>query len=323
MADASFSYARNVNPLTVAAAVAVGEIWQGPDGRAFAMSDDTAGSVGDSRNFTDTGKWVCTKTTSFVALKGGRAYWDHSANAVNYKKVNDRDFYIGRFWAAAASADDSCTVEANIDPRYDVDINLDPCLSTIVGTAAAGGFGYPVRLGGAHILELTTTNEAQKVDLLSVDGFSKSSNFVVEGAFRVLSNGAGSEPDFTIGCASGTHATDFQSVASFIAIHLDGNDVNINAESDDTSTNITPTDTTIDYTEGSSVSERVEFWIDGSNPEDVQIYINGSNVLPATTFTLAGSSDTLYLIAHLEKTSSASAYKIAVDWLRVRYKQQD
>lgn len=325
-ADASFSYARDVNSLTIAAAVAVGEIWQLPDGRAGAMYDNTAGVVGDSRKFTDTGKWVCVKTAGYKALKGGRAYWDHSANAISYRQESDRDFYVGRFVSDAASADISCTVEANIDPPYKVDLVRDAFASVLVGTpavSASAGFGYPVRLGGTHIFELNATNEAQKVDLLSVVGFAKTANFIVDGSFRVLNDGAGTAPDFTIGLGSGTDATDFQNVAEFVAIHLDGNAVDIFAESDDGTTDVPPTDTTINYTEGSALAQRVYFSIDGRDPNDVQIYVNGSLVLDATTFTLTAASATLFLIIHLEKTAAADVYKIAVDELNVRIMEQD
>jgi 16S rRNA G966 N2-methylase RsmD len=54
-------------------------------------------------------------------LDGGRAYWDHSANAVTFEKVNDRDFYVGRVVGDATSASTTCNVNFNIDPPYDMD----------------------------------------------------------------------------------------------------------------------------------------------------------------------------------------------------------
>jgi hypothetical protein len=297
------------------------ECWQTPTGKAGVY--DTAGSVSSGNYFdmrTD-GTWTFVKTAGFVALKGNRAYWDHSANAVNYKRVNDRDFYIGRFAEDASSAATSCVVELNEDPPYDLDIANDPCLSVLVGTPAAGGFGYPVRRGGCFILELTATSEAQKVDLLTRDGFDLTSNEIVEFAFLIENDGSNATQDFTIGVASGTHASDFQSITSFVAVSTVGASTNINAQSDDNSTDVAPTDTTLDYTEGTAVAQRVEGWLDFRDPASVKIYINGAAALTGTTFT-AGTSGTHFLIAHLEKTSGTDVYKVAVEWLRSHRSEQ-
>jgi hypothetical protein len=113
------------------------------------------------------------KTTSMVFLDGGPVYWDHSANKCHFKKVSDRDFFIGTaygdFLTAGAT---TMKVNLNVQPRFDIDLARDGFQSVLVGTAAAGGFGYPVNLGGSLMFELTATNEAQKVDALSVDGFA-------------------------------------------------------------------------------------------------------------------------------------------------------
>lgn len=305
-----------------AATIAPGEVQQVPDGRAGWLSRTTAIETGLSATLTAEPNTVSmTKATGFVALAGGRAYWDFSANNVTYRKVNDRDYYLGRFAADAESAATTCDVTLNIDPAYDIDLCRDAFNTVLVGTPAVGGFGYPVRLGGAHVLELDATNEAQKVDLISVDGFAVAANAIIEGAFRVLSDGSGADVDVSIGSASGTHASDFQAVAEFVALHLDANDVDINVQSDDTATDVGPTDSGVNYTEGSSVAERVEFWIDTRNPADVQVYINGSLVLGSTVFTLAAATGPLFLIVHVEKTASTDTYKLAVDWLRARFQE--
>lgn len=322
MADASYVRSRDEIRVTAAAAVASGECWQLSDGRAAVYSGLNAAASGDRTNFTTTGQFTFTKTSGVVLLDGGRAYWDHSVNAVTFRKVNDRDFYLGRVVGDAASADTTCVVNINVDPAYDVDIARDPVASVIVGTAAAGAFGYPVRVGGSHILELTATNEAQKVDLLSVDGFAKGANAIIEGAFRVISDGAGTVVDVSLGVANATHASDADSITESVFIHLDANNTNINAESDDGTTEVNATDTTTDYTEGSAVANRVEFWMDMRNPADVQIYVNGVLMLGSTVFNVDAATGPFFLLAHLEKSSSTDTYKIAVDWLRARLSEQ-
>lgn len=317
--EAAFVQDAEVIDITAAAAYSAGDVIQMPDGRAGVVTVDVAsGAIVGVRV---RGIVKVLKTASMVLLPGGRAYWDHSANKVHYKKVNDRDFYMGRVTVDAASADTVCYVNLNIDPPYDVDALKHPCASVLAGTAAAGGFGYPVMLGGRAILELTATNEAQKVDLMTIDGFDLAANPIVEAIFNIINDGSNATQDFTIGVASGTHATDFQSVTSFVAASTVGASTNINIQSDDNSTDVSPTDSTADYTEGGAVAQRVEVWFDFRDPADVQVYVNGALVLGSTVFS-AGLTGTHFLIAHLEKTSGTDVYKVGVDALRARLGEQ-
>lgn len=326
MADAVFVRDAGEYLLTAATAIGLGEVYQLPDGRAAAYRhlsnrQAQAATTGQRALFETEGHFTLTKATGVVLLDGGRAYWDHSANNVTYLKVNDKDFYLGVVVGDAASGEASCVVDLNVQPRPTIDALKDPCLSVLVGTPAAGGFGYPVFLGGRAVLELTATSEAQKVDLLTVDGFDLAANAIVEAVFCIMNDGSNATQDFTIGVASGTHASDFQSVTSFVAVSTVGNSTNINAQSDDNAADVAPTDTTADYVEGSAVANRVEVWFDFRNPADVQIYVNGALVLAATTFT-AGTSGTHFLIAHLEKTSGTDVYKVGIDRLCARLCEQ-
>ena len=319
MAEATLTQPGSTVDWTADAAYSAGAVIQLPDGRAGVVSVDVASGAVVGVNVD--GIYTVAKTLTMVLLEGGRAYWDHSANKAHYKKVNDRDLYMGRVVEDAASAATTCKVALNANPPDDIDLSRDPALSVIAGTAAAAGFGYPVRLGGASILELTATNEAQKVDLLSADGFALGAKAIAEFQFRVLSDGGSGAQDLSVAVASGTHTTDFESVAEFVGVHLDGNDVNIYIESDDGTTDVAPVDSTIDYTEGVAVAQRVEVWIDMRDTSDVQVYVNGVLVLGATTFTLAAAAGPLFLIAHLEKTATTDVYKVAIDAARVRYAQ--
>lgn len=318
-------YVRNFDEWrqTADTAISVREVWQLSDGRAAVYAANVTGASGEKADFKTVNHFTMPKASGFVALSGGRAYWDHSANTVSYRKVADRDFYLGRFVGDAASGDASCVVNLNADPPYDVDLARDAFKSILAGTPAAGGFGYPVRLGGAMVLELTATNEAQKVDALSVDGWAPNANWIAEFLIRVNSDGAGATPDFNVGIASATHATDADSIAEHLLAHLDGNAVDIKLQSKDGSTTVAATDTTIDYTEGSDKGQQFEVWFDARNPADVQCYVNGSLVLGSTAFNLAAAVGPLFLLAHLEKTASTDVYKVAVDAARVRFMEQD
>lgn len=307
--------------LTAVAALTGGQVIQMNDGRAGIVPSDVA--AGEPVGVQVEGIFIVDKTTSMVILDGSPVYWDHSANKAHYKQVSDRDFYLGTAFGDAASADTTMKVNLNKRPVYKSDLFADNYATVLVGTAAAGGLSYPVPNGGGAIFELTATNEAQKVDALGLMGVAPGSNFIVEGAFRVLSDGAGTAVDASIGIASGTHASDFQSVAEFVAIHLDANDTKIYVESDDGTTDVAPTDSLSTYTEGADLASRVHFAIDARDPSDVQVYVNGALVLGATVFSLAAAAGPLFPIVHVEKTSSTDTYKLAVDWLRVRTSEQD
>jgi len=326
MSDAS--YLRNLSgyPQTAAAAAAAGEVWQLPDGRAGVFTSLNAAAANDSVNHSpQPAAYVMTKASGFVALAGGRAYWDHSANAVTYKKVNDRDFYLGRFGADAASADTTCVVILNIDPKYDIDMLADGALVVPTGTAAAGGFGYPQLYGGVPGLRLTATSEAQCVDMLSVDRFALGSNWIAEFVVRFGANGSTSDVDIVVGVANGTSTSDPDAITESAFFSVDGGSTNINAESDDGTTEVAATDTTIDLTAGSAVANRVEFWLDGRDPSNVKYYVNGSEVLSATANlgNIAAATGPLGLLVLAEKVSgTATAGPIYVDRACVRLMEQ-
>lgn len=310
--------------ILASSAVGVGELWQTADGKAAyylgGSSGRAAGSSGEQLLFRTSGKVTVPLTSSITILDGGRVYWDHSENLAHFKKTNDRDFYIGRAVGDASSG--TIVVDLNQDPRYDIDMRRDGCLTVLVGTQAVGGFGEPKLRGGAQSLELTATAEAQKVDILSVDGFATGANAIIEAIIRVPDDGAGTVVDFNIGVANGTHASDADAITESIFFHLDANNTNINAESDDGTTEVAATDTTKDYTEGSAVANRVHLWIDMRTPADCQLYVEGVNVLPATTFNVNVAAGPWFLLAHLEKSSAADVYRVVVDELRARFAEQ-
>lgn len=305
---------------TTTLAVLAGDIVQLSDGRAAQIVSDAA--AGTTATATVEGIVLATKTTSMVLLNGGRAYWDASAGKIHYKKVNDRDFYVGRVTADAASADTTCYVALNVDLRYDIDFHRDAFLSVPTGTQAVGGFGFPKILGGAQRLELTATSEAQCIDLLSVDRFAPGANPILEAIFRPVTNGSGAAVDFSLGFANGTSTTDADAITEHCLIHIDGADTKIYAQSKDGSTTVTATDTTTTITAGSAVANRVEVWMDARDPADIQIYVNGVLVLGSTVFNLGAAVGPLGLLAHLEKSTGTTVGSFEIDELRVRLMEQ-
>lgn len=324
-AEAVMNRPRNEVKVTLDAALVSGEVRQLKDGRAGVAQQQNAGAANDPVIFETEGVFKMTKpTNTFVALEGGRAYWDHSANVVHFEKVNDRDFYLGRFAADATYAATEVYVNLNIDPPYDIDMlgGEGGYLSVPTGTQAVGAFGFPKGLGKSRELELSATNEAQCIDMFSVDRFAVASNWIAEFVFRPVDAGSGAAVDFNIGVANATNTTDADSIPESCFIHVDGGSTNLMAESDDGTTEVAATDTTKDLTAGSAVANRVEVWMDGRDPGDVQIYIDGVLVLAATTFVLTAATGPLGLLAHLEKSTGTTTGKFTIDRACVRYAQQ-
>lgn len=306
--------------LTAEGAVAVGELRQLASGLAGVSADLLSSfNSGDRVDYKTDGQWVCPKGTSYSLLDGGRAYWDYANSRITFKRTtNSRDFYVGRLVGDAAQSASTCTVLLNADPRDDVDLVRDPYYCVPVGTQALGGFLPAQRAGGALELLLSSINEAQKVDALGQYGFATAANAIVEFGIEVVSVGSGGAPDFNIGVASGTHATDADSIAQHLFCHVDGNANTIKFQSKDGTTTVPAISSGVSLTAGT----RFEVWLDMRNPADVQVYIDGVNVLPATVFDVSAGASAWRLLAHLEKTAAADTFDAYVDYLRARTAKQ-
>jgi hypothetical protein len=320
MPEATFVRDAEFYPVTLESAAGSGELRQMKDGRAayYRSANNVGASQSDKVLFTEEGTVTLPKANGVVLLDGGEAFWDHSANAITYKPANDRDFYAGTIVGDFSSGDGSCQVNLNVKPNWLIDFNRDPFDTVCTGTQALGGFGEPAIRGGARKFRITATNEAQKVDMLSQAGFAKTANAIVKAIVNVRDDGSGTVVDVSVGVADDTHATNADTIANSIFIHLDANDLNIYAESDDGTTEVAATDTTIDYTAGTPF----EVWIDMRDPADVQIYINAALVLGATTFNVDATTPTWKLLIHVEKSPSTDTYEIDVNELKVRIAEQ-
>ncbi len=319
-AEATFAQEGEALDYTPVVALVAGQVLQISDGRA-AVSP-TAIAAGVTGGVQVCGIYTLAKTTSMNLLDGGKAYWDYSANKVHFRKVNDRDFYLGRVVGDAAFAATTCKVALNVNVAPDIDFHRDGCLSVPTGTAAAGAFGYPKPVGGAQVLELTATSEAQCVDLLTVDRFDPAANPIAEFVFRVDVNGTTSAVDINFGLANGTSTTDADAISQHCLVHIDGGSTAINAQSKDGTTTVTATDTTKVITAGTAVANRVEVWMDARDITDVQIYIEGALVLASTVFALGAATGPLGLLAHIEKTTGTATGRITLDEMRVRLMEQ-
>jgi predicted RecA/RadA family phage recombinase len=299
---------------TPTVAMTAGEVRQLPDGRAaFAP---TAIAAADEGAVTVSGIVEVLKTATMVMLKGSRVYWDHSANKAHLLQVNDRDFYLGIVQETAASAGTTVKVAINADPRYTISLG-DGFVSAPVVTAGLLPAGVIGHAEGVSLI-FDTTAEAQKMDALSLRGVAVDAPCLVEAEICINTNGDDAAFDLNVGLANATHADDADSITESLFAHIDGASLNINAESDDGETEVAATDTTVDAVAGTPFLVQ---W-DLADWSDIQMYINGVNVLPDTVFDISAATGPLKLLAHMEKTANDSPGNVTVSRLGLRLREE-
>jgi len=315
MAEATISNsAAHVAVTTPTGGYSAGQVLQLADGRAAVVLGLAARSAGDSAALATSGQFTVAKTASIVILDGGEVMWDHSANSATIPLYGtSKDFYLGRAVGDAASADTTMVVEINApkDSAY-ITLQKDGFDSAHVRTAGLTDHGMR---GGSYDCAFSADAEAQKFDLLSRKSFAIDSNWIFEGVLELVTTCDADVGDLSLGVANDTHATSADSITESCFIHLDlGADLNIDAESDDGTTEVAATDTTVDIVAGTPIHVA----IDGRDETDIQIYVNGALVLGSTTFTLEDGTGPLKALFHLEKTANDTAGKATLHKMEVR-----
>lgn len=314
MAEATTYATGEIIEVVADAAYSSGDIIQVRDGRAGVVRGDYASGDLMSVEVTEGLILTVTKTASMVVLIGSRIYWDHSANAAHLLHRADRDFFIGTAVEDATSAATTLKVALNKKSEYTLSYFEGGFAAVPINTA---GFPFVHGTGMGVNLGFSATAEAQKVDALSHRGMAPSAIAIVDALICVNTNGDASAVDINIGLANGTHATDADSITESLFCHIDGNSTNINLESDDGTTEVNSTDTTVDFTAGTPFLVQ---W-DLRNLSDIQVYIDGVNVLPSSVFKLNAATGPLKLLAHMEKTSDDSPGNVSVILLGARTAQ--
>ena len=319
MAEAVYKGDSEVLSYTTEAAYTGGQVVQLRDGRAGVMPVDVdSGATGGVQTC---GLHLVTKTASQVWLDGAPIWWDHSANAATCippTAAGDRDFFLGTAVGDVAAATTTGTVNLNKAPVYEVDLQRDGGDTTVVLTA---GSPYCYSRGGALEAGFSATAEAQKLDWLSKRSFALTSNPILEAVVEVVTNADADVADMSIGFANATHASDADSITESAFFHFDmGADLNIDCESDDGTTEVAATDSTIDF----AVGTPVHLVLDGRDPSNVKYYINGVEVLDGTSNlgNIAAATGPLKALFHLEKSSNDSPGVVRLHSLKVRTGQQ-
>ena len=296
------------DPSTVAKKVS-GEVIELADGRAAVVMGLLDLAANDAVTYETDGVFTLLKQATISCLVGGRAYWDRSAGKVTPLRSLG-DFYCGYFVNDAAAADATVRVQLNRKPRYRVG-----WLKGGWTTEATLGLGVAqVGVGAEYKLTFDAVAEAAQAALFSVDTVVVADSPIFEAEVAIFDIGDNAALDFSVGLANASHATDFDSVTESAIIHLDGNALDILAESDDGTTQVAATDTTKNAVDNTYF----ELWIDARNIDDIQFYIDGVNVLAATVFKLDAATGPLLAIAHIEKTSDNTLADLRIRNMRIR-----
>lgn len=315
MAEAEYYQSGCKMDHTAVAAMTAGTVFQLPDGRAGV--NPSALAAGDKGGFNTEGIYTVTKTSGVVFLDGCELWWDHSANAAIQRPAgvsSDYDFFLGTCIGDAASATTTCKVNLNKRPQYIVELQRDAFAHVPVLTA-----GTPMArmVGGALRMDFSATAEAQKLDILSHRSFPLGSDWIADFVINVAATADADVADLSVGVANATHASDADSITESAFFHLDlGGSLNILAESDDGTTEVAATDTTVDFVVGTPV----RLTLDGRSTSDVLYYVNGVEVLNGTADlgNIAVATGPLKLLVHLEKSANDTLATVEVLEANVR-----
>lgn len=295
--------------ITPAAGYTVGQVIQLPDGRAGVISGTKNLASGEAAAVQIGGHRTLAKTASLNILEGGKVYWDRSANtATPLLALTGADFYVGTCVVDSLATATTVVVDINNQPSYTIDLLRDAGTSVAVGDATIGFFpGYAK-------LSLLATSEAEKIDLLSDASIPVTIPFIVEGRMASF-DGSTNAVDMNVGIANATHASDADTITESVFIHLNETaDLKIYAESDDGTTEVAATDTTVVYVDDTYF----DFVMDCRDLTDIQIYVNGVNVLPASVFKLNAATGPMKLLAHIEKTTGTATGEMRIGHLALR-----
>lgn len=317
MAEATYHGEPDVCQLvTPTGGLTSGTVLQLADGRAAYTEGLRSLDAGEEANLRVSGVVTVAKTASICFLDGGKVYWDRSANAAHFRPQSG-DFYLGTAYGDAASA--ATTMKVLLNAQQENLIELERMVTNTLWTkGATDGLGVTeADLDSEIILAFDAVGEAAMAALYVAEAAKKipvADGPIMELKIACYDKGDNAALDVNFGLANGTHATDFDSVTEFVGFHMDGNALDIKAESDDGTTEVAATDTTVNAVDDTYF----EVWIDARNLADIQLYIDGVNVLPDTVFKLDAATGPIFPIVHLEKTNDDTTADFRVRFIRCR-----
>lgn len=304
MAEANYLQVGDCIDWTPTAAVAAGEVIHLKDGRAGVAVDAIA--AGAKGSVQVRGIVEVLKVVTQTMLVSNYVYWDTSASTCNLLHGISTDFFLGTVVEDAAYAATTVKVNLNVMPAYTLALS-DGFSALPIPAITANPQGMMFSNGNGVNMVFDTAAEAEKFDALSTLAVATSTPGVLQAKVCINVNGDDAAFDFNVGFANETHATNADTITSSLFLHIDGNSLNLNIESDNAAAEVAATDTTIDAVVGTPflVTWDLRDWA------AIKCYINGLRVGDGTTgssvtLTLAGVAGPLRLLVHMEKTANDS-----------------
>lgn len=312
--EAAYRYDPDIIKKRAVGAVVSGQMVQLPGGRAGYCNTLKPQLPGDLISWQVEGVIEIAKTAGIVFLDGGDVFWDVSANKAHFRpEAGTPDFKCGTAVGDATSSATTMLIKLNGVGVYGIDLQQGSSDWAPEETLGLGVIALP---GGGFKLAFDAVAEVAQAAVVSVHSVPLSAGPILEARVAIYDIGDDASLDIDIGIATGSHASDFEALANFAAIHFDGNALDIKVHSDDGTTDVAAADSTIDAVDNTYF----EVWIDCRNLADVQIYVNGVDAVPGgTTLVLtAAAANALKAVAMIEKTSNDTTADVRLSRLRVR-----
>ena len=308
VAEANLLRSEGEYHFTSSAAHEGGEVVQLPDGRAGVKIGSNANTSGDLVACYTHGIVDVSKNTAVKFVPGQRVFWDVSASQADVSA--NGDFLLGTAVEDASASASKVKVELNRDPNLGLAISL---LQDTWTENATLGLGVTDIGAQARKLSFDAVAEVAMAALLSDASVAADGNWILEVDVAIFDIGDAAALDMNVGMANATHASDADSITESVFLHFDGSALDIKAESDDGTTEVAATDTTVDAVDDTYFT----LVIDARDPADIQIYLDGVLVLSGSTFKLDAATGPMKFLAHIEKTSDDTTADLRVKNVRV------
>lgn len=315
MAEATLSKDGNANTYDVTApeALSAGEVFQLCNGRAAVTAGLAGFASGDPATGIDKGQFTVAKIAAKVVLDGGKLFWDRSASTASPIETAD-SFYLGCAVGDALAAATTVVVDLNVLPNYLWELGRPGDRHTTVATTTAGAPACTHNQMNYFQLLLESNDEAECVDILSDKSVPLADGPIFETKITFDEKGDNAAVDTVFGLVNASHTSDADAITESVLFSNNGGDTKINCESDDGTTEVGATDSTIVLVEDTAQ----EFWIDARDPADCHLYIDGVEALASTTFVLTDATGPFKALVLVEKSGGAHVPSILIDWLRLR-----
>lgn len=242
------------------------------------------------------------------------------------------------FQAALASKPAAEDLQALIESKIDGDLVID---DDFVGdfpaaaTALDGQGTYNWTKTETNGLGVTSVNAANGVLKFAADAVAEAATATLfmenspidpskggyaEFLLAVYDIGDAAAVDIDFGLASDDHATNFETIAEFVAFHLDGSDLSLKIHSDDGTTDTAAVDTGVDLVDDTFYCFRIDY----RDLTDVQFFYravgaeNWIRLNSTTTYSVSAASANWTPIVMVEKTSDDTTFDVRLDRVIVR-----